>query len=425
MDTTEGIPEWEQESGMTESVGPIGTEPHENYVKQVKDALEHLNDLAYLHQHPLAPAGEHGADSIAGQRLRWQIVDAIEAMKPGANTHFCSPSARTYHLLTLHYVDGITIAEAASDLGVSTRQALRGLRQAERRLAVVMKARSAVPGGQQEPNASEITSVETEIARFRSRFRPTDVRQLVQRALKAIEVLSTQYGVRIDTVEMPPNPVMLSVDPVISEQVLLSIMSHLMRWVDSGHLQVLFTAEEDDVRLTLSFGYLEGNKAMPFDSVVDQLADRLGWSLTQEDQPDNWCKIVIKMGAKKPTVLVIDDNEGMIDLVRRLLDGQIWRVVGAATGDEGLHLAQELVPNVVILDLMMPEMHGWDVLQKLHMHSDTADIPVIVCSVINNPELAEAFGASIFIPKPVRRDDIPKALDQLGVWPASGAWRSS
>jgi len=60
-------------------------------------------------------------------------------------------------------------------------------------------------------------------------------------------------------------------------------------------------------------------------------------------------------------------------------------------------------------------MHGWELLQRLHNDPRTTSIPVIICSVIDNPELAQALGASAFLPKPIRQDDILAALCQIGV----------
>jgi len=60
-------------------------------------------------------------------------------------------------------------------------------------------------------------------------------------------------------------------------------------------------------------------------------------------------------------------------------------------------------------------MHGWQVLQRLQNHPRTSNIPVIVCSVITIPELAQALGASLFLAKPVSQDDVLDALRQVSV----------
>jgi Amt family ammonium transporter len=78
-------------------------------------------------------------------------------------------------------------------------------------------------------------------------------------------------------------------------------------------------------------------------------------------------------------------------------------------------LTQELLPDVIVLDVMMPGMHGWEVLQRIRNHPQTAQIPVIICSVVNNPELAQALGASTFLPKPIRQEDVLTALGRVGV----------
>jgi CheY-like chemotaxis protein len=111
-----------------------------------------------------------------------------------------------------------------------------------------------------------------------------------------------------------------------------------------------------------------------------------------------------------PTILVIDDYEGLSRLLKRYLAGHRCRVLAATDGMSGLSLAREVQPDAVVLDVMMPGMDGWEILQRLQNHPDTQHIPVIICSVFNDPELAYALGASSFLSKPVKRDDILNAL---------------
>ena len=78
-------------------------------------------------------------------------------------------------------------------------------------------------------------------------------------------------------------------------------------------------------------------------------------------------------------------------------------------------MAEEASPDAIVLDVMMPGMHGWEFLQRLRNQPQTRDIPVLVCSIINNPTLAYSLGASLFLAKPVSRDGVLNALRQLGV----------
>jgi CheY-like chemotaxis protein len=116
-----------------------------------------------------------------------------------------------------------------------------------------------------------------------------------------------------------------------------------------------------------------------------------------------------------PTVLVVDDNEGLVKLLTRYLTDQACRVISASDGQEGLRLAKEHGPDAIVLDVMVPHIHGWEVLQRLRHDPQTANTPIIVCSVINDPGLAYSLGASLFLPKPLSRARVLEALRQLKV----------
>jgi CheY-like chemotaxis protein len=120
--------------------------------------------------------------------------------------------------------------------------------------------------------------------------------------------------------------------------------------------------------------------------------------------------VELSFGKNMPTLLVIDDYEGLSRLLKRYLAGHPCRVLAATDGLSGLSLAREIQPDAVILDVMMPNMDGWEVLQRLRNHPDTKHIAVIICSVFDDPELAYALGASSFLSKPVKREDVIKAL---------------
>lgn len=77
-------------------------------------------------------------------------------------------------------------------------------------------------------------------------------------------------------------------------------------------------------------------------------------------------------------VVCIEDEPEMIDLVKVILSRQGFEVIGAAGGGQGLQLTEDNQPQLVLLDLMMPDLDGWEVYQRLKSNPKTSDIPVIV-----------------------------------------------
>jgi CheY-like chemotaxis protein len=112
------------------------------------------------------------------------------------------------------------------------------------------------------------------------------------------------------------------------------------------------------------------------------------------------------------TVLVIDDNADTRQLFRRYLSGSHYRFVGGSSAEEGLALALEVVPQLIVLDVMMPGQDGWTLLGQLREHPQTDHIPVIVSTILPQEELALDLGAADFIRKPVSQTALLSALDR-------------
>jgi DNA-binding response OmpR family regulator len=77
-------------------------------------------------------------------------------------------------------------------------------------------------------------------------------------------------------------------------------------------------------------------------------------------------------------ILCIEDEQEMIDLIRLILSRRGFEILGANGGKEGLEMIRKNHPDLVLLDLMMPEMDGWEVYQQMKADETTRDIPVIV-----------------------------------------------
>lgn len=114
---------------------------------------------------------------------------------------------------------------------------------------------------------------------------------------------------------------------------------------------------------------------------------------------------------KKGTVLVIDDDPAVLDLMQRFLKHEGYNILTAANPIDGLKLAKQS-PDVIILDVMMPEMNGWSVLSQLKQDPQSADIPVIMASIIDDKNLGMALGASDYLVKPVNYERLMTLLQK-------------
>jgi CheY-like chemotaxis protein len=109
----------------------------------------------------------------------------------------------------------------------------------------------------------------------------------------------------------------------------------------------------------------------------------------------------VASGAAGPVVLVIDDDPAVRELMQRSLSKDGFRVEVAADGRIGLEMAKRLKPAVITLDVMMPSMDGWVVLTALKADPGTADIPVVMLTIVDDKSMGFALGAADYFTKPI------------------------
>ncbi len=110
------------------------------------------------------------------------------------------------------------------------------------------------------------------------------------------------------------------------------------------------------------------------------------------------------------TILVVDDDPVVHDLMTRYLTKEGFRAVTTSDGAQALRLARQVRPIAITLDVMMPRMDGWAVLTALKSDPVTADIPVIMLSMIDDKNLGYALGASAYLNKPINRERLTSLL---------------
>jgi len=122
---------------------------------------------------------------------------------------------------------------------------------------------------------------------------------------------------------------------------------------------------------------------------------------------------------KKPLkrILYFEDDSDMVELVRIILEREGYQVEGVAEGHSGINLAAQNLPDVILLDLMLPDMDGWEIYRRLKIDEATQDIPVIVVTA-KAQSIDKVLGLEIakvddYISKPFRPDDLVERVNEV------------
>ena len=385
------------------------------YLAKIQQLLDHLHDFRYLLSHPYAEhlsMSEHTGEGVAKQ-LRHVLLAAIEALSPGPGVSFRTPRARVYNVLHLHYVEGMTISEAATELNISPRQAYRDLRRGEESVAAMLWEQLEAGNLGTHHEQMHAQALEDEMHHIVQHSTLVNVLFSVQRALKSVECLAQNSDITL-RLELPVEPASMVADAMLMQQLLVSLFSHAIQEAKIGELQL--SLHKQGIYFSLSMHYEAKHGTLPkLDSTILQLTERLGWQEPCVTDHSSERIVLLRMPIGGVTLLVVDDNANLIELFERYLAGLPCHLVQAITSIEGIKLAEELHPDAIVLDVMMPETDGWQVLQILKNNTETAAIPVIICSVISDPLLAESLGAAAILAKPVSRDDLISALQHLAL----------
>jgi len=123
--------------------------------------------------------------------------------------------------------------------------------------------------------------------------------------------------------------------------------------------------------------------------------------------------VALRPTSDQPTVLVVDDSAPMRELIRSLLEKAGYLVAEADGGASALQLARLLQPQLITLDVMLPDLDGFDVIQVLRNDPLTRDLPVLFISATSERERALALGGSAFITKPFTSDELISQIRAL------------
>jgi len=402
----------------------------EQFLKHLRDALNHLRDPNYLRQSPLAAAFGVANQPDTPAALRCILVDAIKSLKPEADEPPQSRAWRLYESLLYRYVQYFSQLEVADQLGISTRQLRREQRAALETLAHQLWEQLDVERQRDEKPSYEDLAWLKDTPPENS----TDLKRELPAVLELTRPLATQHGVHLALAVDNDLP-QAAADPVAVRQTLISLLSAAIPRASSCqqvHVsarslprEVVIEVECEEAPATRPGRLRVSTPGKPARSpdrssdndaarldMAHQLADLCGGSLTISDSGEGFSARLIVPALGQLPVLAIDDNAGTLRLLQRYTAGTRYRLVGTPDPGQALALAQELSPHVIVLDVMMPHVDGWEVLGRLRQHPLTAHIPIVVCTILAEEELALSLGASAFVRKPVTRQAFLAALDR-------------
>jgi CheY-like chemotaxis protein len=403
--------------------------PQADFVQEVRSALSHLYDHAYLQNHPLGYrlVRTDRADAVTrAQQLRRTLLDCIEALRPqGPATR--ADDARAYAVLAYRCVDGLSMPEIENRLSLSRRQAYReyskGVEAVAGQLWDQLQSQLPIDTANAPTAATQrLAMAQAEVERLRKEVRieplvPTDVLEDVLRLL-APRLARTATEV---TVTQPSSSPAVLADRTMLRQALVTLLSHgLDAETGAGEIQIDIQPCVGGVQIEIApiTSATDAHLAHPGVkregvglAVAQNLVEAQGGQLRMAPPAAPW-RAQLTLPTAAATVLVVDDNENLVALFQRYLGGHRVNVLGATSGVDALQLAVRQPPEAIILDVMMPHRDGWDILQALQSDPATRSVPVIVCSVLNEPGLALDLGASDYLTKPVSQTALLAVLQR-------------
>lgn len=387
---------------------------------ELRSALARLYDPAALRDSRLiALLGlETRGDAIVA--LRRLLLETIASLKPDDEAPAQSRSWRYYHILQGRFTEQLTQFEVANDLGLSVRQLRRQEKLALAVLGDIIWARykgesaelASAPGPQAPGD---------ELAWSQAAFasESAEVESLIRSALDTAERMLRSSNVELDYTGSAGLP-SLAVQLVPTRQALLNILTVALDWMKDGRLVVRAEHHSGDWHVSLSvtgYGSLSAAAAELGAErlrVARELVSFSGGSLHHDADSagDQVCVFRLTLPTdRRITVLAIDDNPDMLQLLQRYTADTRYGLQGESDPARSLALAEETLPDIILLDVLLQDIDGWELLGRFRAHPLLGERPVIVCTILPQRDLALSLGAAGFLSKPLSQRQLLAALD--------------
>ena len=300
-----------------------------------------------------------------------------------------------------------------------------------------------------------------EAGQMELRLQTVTVGEVVDQVMQTVEPLAGQKRIKMRADAANAGEVL--VDAGKLKQMLLNLVSNAIKFTpDEGEVRIAAARLQSSVEISVidtGIGISDADQAQLFQEFhqVDQGPGRrqqgtgLGLALTRRFAALHGGEVLVRSEVGKgsvftlrlpiqtpvaekpapvpaktqdmslPLVLVIEDDPPAAELLVRQLEGAGFRTQVARTGTEALAMARELRPAAITLDILLPELDGWEVMTRLKRDAMTSDIPVVVVSVVDNPELGMALGALDYFVKPIDGKELVTRLSRFSFKRSNGS----
>jgi CheY-like chemotaxis protein/HAMP domain-containing protein len=285
---------------------------------------------------------------------------------------------------------------------------------------------------------------------------PVSINSLLTIIKENVQTLSENKGILINT-EIPDNLPIIETDESKLHQVITNIVSNAVKFTEKGSVQISANHNNENILIEVKdtgigisekmlphifdeFRQVDGSSSRQYEgtglglAIASKLIKVLGGELSVKSKIGEGSIFTIKVPVKwnqnipqtelfipeikssqlsEKTILVVDDDPKIVNNISEYLSQNGYKTITATSGKEALELAEKHQPLAITLDIIMPEMDGWEVLQKLKLNTKTKDIPVIIISVSDDKNTGYALGAMGYINKPVNKNMLLSEIRKL------------
>lgn len=394
---------------------------------QLQDALTHLYNPDY--QPPDLLYAVAGCDPRDGPvPVQCAIVQEIEKLEPDSSIPPGARVRRIHDVMHHRYVLKLTQEETAQLINISVRHLNRVQREAVRTLARLLwdryRARGQLDGSQTAQNRLQSPAEDTaepaldwrsqtkhELASLQASAPDavSNVEEVINSVLELESALTSKHGARVVAGFVQPD-LIAAIHPSVLRQMLITTVGSLARYTSTKEITIYAGLEDGDVKITTTSPVAAEEGLRESELIQDILTPE---DVSVEACIDGnhvflWTKVP---PVGKVTVLVVEDNPDMVHFYRRATTGTRYRIVHAT--QDVFKTIKATAPDIVVLDVMLPDIDGWKLLMRLHEDPATRSIPIIICSVVREEGLALSLGAALHLSKPVRPREFIQALDQV------------